>query len=125
MNMKIARQRSISRQAGFSLIELAIVCTVLAILMVSIFSRIQLTINRSQAEQTKVDLTQQGRDFVDEFERDLHQAGYPNCRLVATAGVATNCPVDNTNPTGASNSGVAVGLVSVSNTQVVFEGDVD
>jgi hypothetical protein len=42
-----------------------------------------------------------------------------------TAGVATNCPADYTQPTVAENSNVAVGLVSVSNTQLIFEGSVD
>jgi prepilin-type N-terminal cleavage/methylation domain-containing protein len=124
--MKISRQTSLALQAGFSLIELALVCAILAIVLASVFSGISLTIQRSEAEQTKVDLTQGGREFVDEFERDLHQAGYPNCRIVATAGVAVNCPADYlTNPTVASNSAVAAGLVSVSNTQLIFEGDMD
>jgi prepilin-type N-terminal cleavage/methylation domain-containing protein len=125
MNMKIPRQTSLPSQEGFSLLELVIVCAILSIVLGSVFSGIDLTTQRSQAEQTKVGLTQEGREFVDEFERDLHQAGYPNCRIVKTAGVANNCPADNSNPNVAQNSAVAVGLVSVSNTQVVFEGDVD
>jgi len=53
---------------------------------------ISTTVQRSQAEQTKVDLTQEGREFVDEFERDLHQAGYPNCRMTGTAALAAAPP---------------------------------
>lgn len=102
------------------------VCGILSIILSAVFGWVSLITQRSQSEQTKVDLTQEGREFVDEFERDLHQSGYPNCRIVSTAGVATNCPADYvTNPNGAMNSSVAVGLVSVSNTQVIFEGDVD
>jgi len=123
---KISGRTSGALPAGFSLLELVIVCAILSIVLASVFSWVSVTIQRSQAEQTKVDLTQEGREFVDEFERDLHQAGYPNCRIVSTAGVPNNCPVDYTvNPTGAKNSNVAVGLVSVSNTQIIFEGDVD
>jgi prepilin-type N-terminal cleavage/methylation domain-containing protein len=127
MNMKIHRPISISEQAGFSLIELMIVCVILAVVMASVVSGINTTVQRSQAEQSKVDLTQEGREFVDEFERDLHQAGYPNCRTVAAPGLGAtpNCPADNTNPTEAMNSNVAVGLVRVSNTQVIFEGAID
>src|SRR5882757_1275110 len=125
MNMKTLRQESFLRQAGFSLLELMLVCAIMAIVVSSIMTGIQTTVQRSQAEQTKVDLTQEGREFIDEFQRDLHQAGYPNCRLVATVGVLNNCPADNSQPTVAWNPLVAVGLVSVSSTQVVFEGDVD
>ncbi len=125
MNMKIPGPTSLPSQKGFSLIELVIVCAILSLVLGAVFSGIDVATQRSQAEMTKVDLTQQGREFVDEFERDLHQAGYPNCRMVSTAGIANNCPADNSNPNVAMNSAVAVGLVSVSNTQVIFEGDVD
>src|SRR5258706_7840307 len=127
MNMKIHRPTSVPAQAGFSLIELMIVCVILAVVLASVIRGIDTTIQRSEAEQTKVDLTQEGREFLDEFERDLHQAGYPNCRTVAAPGLGAtpNCPADNTNPTEAMNSTVAVGLVSVSNTRIIFEGAID
>ena len=125
MNMKTQRQKSFLRQAGFSLLELMLVCAILAIVVSSIMTGIQTTVQRSQAEQSKVDLTQEGREFIDEFQRDIHQAGYPNCRLVGTVGVINNCPADYTQPLVASNATVAVGLVSVSNNQIVLEGDVD
>ena len=126
MNMKIPGPTSPPSQAGFSLLELVIVCAILMIVLGAVFNGINLVIQRSQAEQTKVDLTQEGREFVDEFERDLHQAGYPNCRMIATPLAASNCPAyySSTDPV-ALNPLVAVGLVSVSNTQIVFEGDVD
>lgn len=123
--MKIPGQTSQLSQEGFSLVELVVVCAILSIVLAAVFSGINVAIQRSQAEMTKVDLTQEGREFIDEFERDLHQAGYPNCRMVSTAGVANNCPADDSNPNVESNSAVAVGLVYVSNTQIIFEGDVD
>jgi prepilin-type N-terminal cleavage/methylation domain-containing protein len=126
--MKIPGQTSLLSQKGFSLVELVMVCALLSIVLGAVFNGIDLATQRGQAEMIKVDLTQEGREFVDEFERDLHQAGYPNCRMVSTAGVANNCPADYTNASTAavaSNSAVAVGLVSVSNTQIIFEGDVD
>jgi len=125
INMKITGQKSLLSQKGFSLVELVMVCALLSIVLGAVFNGIDLATKSGQAEMTKVDLTQEGREFVDEFERDLHQAGYPNCRMVSTAGVANNCPADYTSAAVASNSAVAVGLVSVSNTQIIFEGDVD
>lgn len=112
-------------ERGFSLIELMVVCLVLVIVLGGVFRIINHIMQRSQVEQVKVDLTQQAREFVDEFERDVHQAGYPNCRMVSTPGAATNCPPDYTNPLVAQNASVAAGLVLVSNTEVIFEGDVD
>jgi hypothetical protein len=93
--------------------------------LAAVFNGVNLVTQRSQAEQTKVDLTQEGREFVDEFERDLHQAGYPNCRMVTAPGAANNCPADYSNTTVWQSSAVAAGLVYLSNTQIVFEGDVD
>lgn len=114
-----------NEERGFSLIELMVVCLVLVIVLGGVFRIINHIMQRSQVEQVKVDLTQQAREFVDEFERDVHQAGYPNCRMIATPGAATNCPPDYTNPLVAQNASVAAGLVLVSNTEVIFEGDVD
>jgi len=127
MSMKRPRQISVQLQVGFSLLELVLVCAILSIVTGAIVSGIQTTVQRSQAEQTKVDLTQEGREFVDEFERDLHQAGYPNCRTVAAPllGATPNCPADDTNPTEEWNPAVAVGLVYLSNTKIIFEGAID
>jgi type II secretory pathway pseudopilin PulG len=101
---------------GFSLIELLVVAAVLLVVLGGVVSYITIAVQRSKTEQTKVDLTQEGRSFVDEFERDIHQAGYPNCRMFNTG---SNCSAHFNDHT------MAVGLVSVSNTQIVFEGDVD
>jgi type II secretory pathway pseudopilin PulG len=123
-NMKTPRQAAFRSQAGFSLLELVIVCAILMIVLASVFNGVNVVTQRSQAEQTKVDLTQEGREFVDEFERDLHQAGYPNCRMVSV-GATNNCPADFSNTTVYQSSSVAAGLVKVSNTEIIFEGDVD
>jgi prepilin-type N-terminal cleavage/methylation domain-containing protein len=117
------RKTSTRSQDGFTLLELMIVCAVLAIVLGAVFEGINTVIQRSQSEQVKVDLTQAGREFVDEFERDLHEVGYPNCRIVTTGGL--NCPADSTQPTVAQNSAVAVGLVYIDNTKLIFEGDMD
>src|SRR6266478_4087689 len=99
MNMKTSGRTLPPSQAGFSLLELVIVVAILTIVMEVVLKGVNLVTQRSQAEQVKVDIVQEGREFVDEFERDLHQAGYPNCRMVATALAANNCPADYNNPT--------------------------
>ena len=111
---------------GFSLIELLIVCVVLVIVAGAALKCIALASQRSRSEQTKVDLTQEGREFVDEFERDIHQAGYPGCRMFNN--IALTCvpgSISTTTQTPMELHTVAMGLVYVSNTEVVFEGDVN
>ncbi len=99
---------------GFSLIELLVVIAILSIVMGSAVRYIAVATKRSQIEQTKVDLSQEAREFVDEFERDIHQSGYPNCRMFSTGGGCT-----------LTSDKISAGLVSVATTGVTFEGDVD
>jgi type II secretory pathway pseudopilin PulG len=103
---------------GFSLLELMVSCAVLFVVVGGAVNYIALVTQRSKSEQTKVDLTQEGREFVDEFERDIHQAGYPGCTMFNTIGFA-NCVANY------GNTSVAAGLVYASNTRIIFEGDVD
>ena len=106
------------RTAGFSMVELLIVTVILMVIMGVITRTVAEAIQRSQFEQVRMDLTQQSREFVDEFQRDIHQSGYPNCEMF----------LPNCKPYSAviyQNNTVAAGLVRVDNTQVVFEGDVD
>jgi hypothetical protein len=99
------------------------VCAILTIVLGVIFNGVNRVIQRSQAEQVKVDLVQEGREFIDEFERDLHQAGYPNCRMVSVGG--SNCQADSTNTTVANSSSVSAGIAYLSPTKIMFEGDVN
>jgi prepilin-type N-terminal cleavage/methylation domain-containing protein len=120
--MKPSTQRTVRRQ-GFTLIELMISMAILLVVLGVAFAYISVAIQRSQNEQTKMDLTQEAREFVDEFERDLHQVGYPGCRMFYAGGL--NC---NTYPAGGgayASSTLASGLIFVSNYEVAFEGDVD
>jgi hypothetical protein len=61
-------------------------------------------------EDQKVDLTQQEREFVDQFTRDLHQAGYPSAAMYGGTATANQ---------------VALGITSLSSNDIVVEGDVD
>src|SRR3954454_17793710 len=66
--------------SGFSLIELMIVLVVLLVITGAICQVIKLSTERSVTEQTKVDMFQEAREFMDQMSRDLRQAGYPNPR---------------------------------------------
>jgi prepilin-type N-terminal cleavage/methylation domain-containing protein len=114
-----------SQARGFSLLELMVSATVLLVVVGTAVNYIGLVTQRSKAEQTKVDLTQEGREFVDEFERDIHQAGFPGCADFDTGGT-TACAVAGTAATATyNNANIAVGIVAISYTNIIFEGDVN
>jgi type II secretory pathway pseudopilin PulG len=71
------RRKRGKSEAGFTLIEAMIAVLVLTILMVGVFSAINKAQGSYRVENQRVDLTQQQRAFLDQFTRDLHQAGFP------------------------------------------------
>ncbi|MGH9602620.1 MAG: PilW family protein [Terriglobales bacterium] len=106
-----------SRQRGFSLIELLVAMGILTVVLAVVFNEIDKVQKRYRTEETKLDIFQEARNFMDRFVRDLHSAGYPGAKMYQ-AGVITLNPVEN-------DSRVAAGLVSVSSTDLRFEADVD
>jgi prepilin-type N-terminal cleavage/methylation domain-containing protein len=105
--------RSNTGSRGFSLIEMlvamAIVTAVLAVVMRGIIQMQQ----RGSAESTKVDVTQQTRDFIDQMMRDVHNVGYPPPLVFNGAPACTG------------NAAVACGVISYTPTQIIYEGDLD
>jgi hypothetical protein len=77
----------------------------------AIFEQISRMQKKSASEAVKLDLNQQAREFMGQTVRDLHMAGYPNTSMYA--------------PTMNDLSKVANGLVSVSPTSILMEGDVN
>ena len=99
-----------SRQSGFTLIEMLMVVLLLSIVVGAVFSQIDRAQVRYRVEDQKIDLTQQEREFIDQFTRDLHQAGYPSAPMYGGSGSANQ---------------VALGVTSLSSNDIVLEGDVD
>jgi prepilin-type N-terminal cleavage/methylation domain-containing protein len=108
MTMKL--QIKLRRQAGFSLIELLVVVLLLSIVVGAVFSQIDRAQVRYKVEDQKLDLTQQEREFIDQFTRDLHQAGYPSKNMFVL---------------GANANLYALGVTSFSATDVIMEGDTE
>ena len=104
------KNKKYSRQRGFTLIELLMVVLLLSIVVGAVFSQIDRAQVRYRVEDQKIDLTQQEREFIDQFARDLHQAGYPSASMYGGVGIANQ---------------IALGLISLSNNDIVIEGDVD
>ncbi len=116
-------------QHGFSLIEMMIAVAVMAIVSAGILDQMDAAQQRNYSEQLKLDNFQEARDFVDQFFRDINQVGYPNSRLVDNTSLlwvpALGPP--QTTYTWASpyinDNRLAIGLVSIDNNAVQFEGD--
>lgn len=107
------------RQRGFSLLEMLLALGILTTVMGVILTGLSDLQKKQNNEQNKLDISQEGREFMDQIIRDLHQSGYPGQQLYTAAtftGLAGG-------PTTSQN--VAVGLVSFSSTDLWFEGDVD
>jgi len=100
-------------QKGFSLIELLTVVVILMLVTGVVFQQIDLVQKKGRQEDVKMDLTQESREFVEQMVRDLHTSGYPNKRMYVVNLVSINDPRN------------AVGLVVVTPTSLLFEGDVD
>src|SRR5258708_4074565 len=118
--MKQRTPKSKSRPRGFSLIELLAVLVLMSITVGAVVSQIALVSQRSQGEQAKLDIFQESRDFVDQFVRDVHEAGYPSKLMFDTANwtTAAASPIY-------TDSRLAAGIVYIGPSEIKFEGDVE
>ena len=90
---------------------------ILLVVSAAVFKLVAVATERSSTEQTKLDMFQEAREFMDQMSRDLRGAGYPNPRNVVST-VLTQVPERN-------DHHAAVGLVKVEAGDLWFEGDVD
>ena len=112
----MVRQKIRPADRGFSLIELMMVVALLSIVLGAVFSQINNVQRNYRVQETKVDAIQEGREFIDQMTRDLHQAGYPSQEMYGSGVLMSPAANDSKN---------AVGLVKVSNSELWFEGDLD
>ncbi|HZU31578.1 MAG TPA: prepilin-type N-terminal cleavage/methylation domain-containing protein, partial [Candidatus Angelobacter sp.] len=104
-NFNSAGKISQGNARGFTLAEVMISLLILITVTGAVFSQINQMQKKSNTEAIKVDLSQEAREFIDQTVHDLHRAGYPNAAMYS-------------NPL-ADTTKVAVGLVSVSPTQIL------
>jgi prepilin-type N-terminal cleavage/methylation domain-containing protein len=113
--MKMNR-RNIGKRAhsGFTLLELMVTLAILTVVFGIVARGIMEMQQRNSVELSKVDLTQETRQFMDQITNDIHQAGFPALRMFdPSLGYTT------------ASTKVAAGLTNVTSTEVDFEGDVD
>lgn len=126
--MKLTSKRR--SQGGFTLIEMMISIVILLLVMSTAFELLTAVQTRKRAEEERVDILEESRDFVDELSRDLRNSGYPNGRMYGCGtdapggGIVTgpNCKLG---ATPQNSTKLAYGLVAVSATDILFEGDVN
>lgn len=106
------------RQQGFTIIELMVSMAILTVVVGVVVEGLTKLMQRNKMETTKVDLTQESREFMDQIVNDIHQSGYPSLKMFdpTTLVSPTNCTLD---------TNVACGLVNVTPSSLQFEGDVD
>jgi prepilin-type N-terminal cleavage/methylation domain-containing protein len=102
-------------QAGFSMIEMLVALAITMVIMGAIFAQIIQGQQYSVAQEAKLDLFQESRQFMDQMSRDLRSSGYPNTR---------NFQADPTSPAQDSPQ-ESVGLVKLDSGELWFESSVD
>src|SRR6266699_1449313 len=109
------------QQHGFTLLELMVSVTILSIVAGVVVSGLTSLVQRNQMETTKVDLTQESRQFMDQIVSDIHQSGFPSAKMFDPASL-----VPASNPFNCNlYAQVACGLVNVTPSSLQFEADVD
>jgi prepilin-type N-terminal cleavage/methylation domain-containing protein len=111
-NSSVSGPDRVTVQRGFSLVELLISMFVLMLIISVAFDQIMQLQKKAASESSRLEMSQEAREFIDQTVHDLHLAGYPNASMFAAA-------IPLTDPR------VAAGIVNVSPTQLVFEGDIN
>jgi prepilin-type N-terminal cleavage/methylation domain-containing protein len=127
--MKSKRNSTAAKQHGFSLLELLLVIAILSLIVGAVFSQMGDAQRRLNAEEMKLSDFQEARDFVDQFFRDINQAGTPNIRMYDPTQTFTPALVSQTSYSWTSpyinDSRFAIGLVRIDNSSITFEGSVN
>lgn len=116
--MKFSLNRRVRTQRGFTLLELLLVMLILSLIVGAVFSQMSDAQQRLNAEENRLGDFQEARDFVDQFFRDINQAGTPNIRMFDPTSITFSSPNIN-------DSRLAVGLVKIDTSTLMFEGSVN
>lgn len=101
------------RERGFSMLEMMLVVGIVTIVFGIIAKGMIQLQKRADTESERVDRVQEGRAFMEQVVRDIHQSGFPSIRMVSPAIAAVN-------PNSYAN-----GLINIDRGDLIIEGDVD
>ena len=116
--MRMNRTTKKASRAGFTLIEMMASVAILSLVIGVVIDGLTQLQKRNRVEVSRVDLTQELRQFQDQIVSDIHQSGYPSFRSFDPNGLVSSitCTLD---------MNVSCGLVNVTPSSIQFEGDVD
>ncbi len=117
--MKLRRNYRVAGQRGFTLLELILVMLILSLIVGAVFSQMSDAQYRLNTEENRLGDFQEARDFVDQFFRDINQAGTPNIRMFDPTVISFS------GTGGVDDSRLAVGLVMINSNAITFEGSVN
>lgn len=108
------RRRPAAR--GFTLIEMMVVVAIISIVVAAVLTQVDQTQQRATAQEGKLDQFQAARTFIGQISSDAREMGYPNIHNFDTRAWT---------PPYIDNYQVAGGLLKLTPSQLIFEGDVD
>lgn len=125
-------------QLGFSMIEILVAVALLMVVLGVVVKGMTDVQRRNLAETSNVDAVQDTRDFIDQMVRDIHGVGFPPPRVTCWGNAACLPAAQNTLPfcTDAKfngqvtaavrmNPNVSCGITSYSQTNIIYEADLD
>lgn len=116
-------------QRGFSLLEMIIVVALLLVVSAIVFETMNNVRRKATVEKGGVEGLQDARNVVDLIVRDLHNSGFPNYKQYKQAvltPMAVQSVAEGTSTVSYyEDARVAFGIISVTDTTLVLEGDVN
>jgi prepilin-type N-terminal cleavage/methylation domain-containing protein len=109
------RRRPTAR--GFTLIEMMVVIVIVSIVIAAVLTQVNQTQQRATAEEGKLDQFQAARTFIGQISSDAREMGYPNIHNFDVSAWTLPQYID--------DHRVGGGLLKLTPSQLIFEGDVD
>jgi len=128
INQRAAAEHIGGKQRGFSVIEILVAVALLMVVLGVVVRGMTDVQRRNFAETSNVDAVQDSRDFIDQMVRDIHGVGYPPPRVTAQGAnpYCTDAKFNGqVNAPVRMNPNVSCGITTYSQTNIIYEADLD